>query len=137
MTTYSSPSVTVAHPIATVQEKFADFSQLQPMLEKMPAEQRQQVGDVTFTKDSICINTPQVGSIEMVVTERTPNRVAMTAKNSPVPLNLVVNMTPKGDEATEVGAAIEVEIPAMLKPFIGPKLQEAANQFGKLVTSLA
>ena len=48
-----------------------------------------------------------------------------------------VDLTSKSDESTELQTSVEVEIPAMLRPFIGPKMQEAADKFGDLMAKLA
>ena len=103
----------------------------------MPAEVADKVGDVRFEKDALIINTPQLGAITLKVIERTPSRVALGAVGSPVPLTMGVDLTSKSDESTELQTSVEVEIPAMLRPFIGPKMQEAADKFGDLMAKLA
>lgn len=72
------------------------------------------------------------------VTERIPaKRIALTAENAPVPIILSVNLNEKDTETTEVVTSIDVEMPAMLRPMVGPKLQEAANKFGDMIKNLA
>ncbi len=48
-----------------------------------------------------------------------------------------LELTPKGDDATEAVTKINVELPMMLRPLVGPKLQDAAEQFSKLLGQLA
>ena len=38
--------------------------------------------------------------------------------------------------STRLTPRIEMQIPAMLRPFIGNKIQEAADKFGEVFTSL-
>ncbi|WP_304467838.1 hypothetical protein, partial [uncultured Muribaculum sp.] len=64
-------------------------------------------------------------------------RVAFTAESAPVPLIMSINLDAKTPESTEIVTAIDVEIPAMLRPMVGPKLQEAADKFGDMVKNLA
>ncbi len=137
MATFSSPATQVPIAADQVAAKFADFTALEAAMQNMPAEKREKIGNVEFTRDTIQIVTPQVGAITLRATERTPERVVLEAEGSPVPMKLLVNMTPKGDSATEVSGTIDVEIPAMLKPLIGPALQKAADQFGNMFASLA
>ena len=48
-----------------------------------------------------------------------------------------VNITPAGDEAADVETRIDVEIPAIVRPIIGPQLQKAADKFGELIAGLS
>ena len=96
-----------------------------------------QIGDLKFTEDSITLNTPQVGEIQFNVIERTaPSRLVFSAAKSPVPLTLAVNLSSKSDTETEITSVIDVEIPAMLRPLIGSKMQEAAEKFNELIITI-
>ena len=48
-----------------------------------------------------------------------------------------VNFAEVSPEATDVTTVIDVEIPAMLRPFVGPKLQQAADKFGEMISNLS
>ena len=61
----------------------------------------------------------------------------LAAEKSPVPMKLEITFKPITPDTTEVQGAIDVEIPMMLKPLIGPTLQKAADQFGDLFANLA
>ena len=50
---------------------------------------------------------------------------------------MAVDLAPAGSDSSEVVTTIEVEIPAMLKPFVGPQLQKAADKFGELMAGLS
>ena len=136
MAQYKSKAETVGRPADFISEKFSDLSSFGQALDSMSAADRAKVGDVKFEKDSITIDTKQVGTISFKVTERTPSRVVMNAVGSPVPLDLIVNLTPLDAEPTEIVTAIDVEIPAMLRPMIGGAMQKAVDQFGDLIAKL-
>ncbi|MCM1033806.1 MAG: hypothetical protein NC405_08675 [Odoribacter sp.] len=137
MATFTGKPVIVDKPAAQVAEKFSDLSRMQEIMDRMPDEQRKQIGDVTLTKDRITITTQQVGEINFTVTERTDNRVVFTAQGAPVPLSLVINLKELSSESTELTTSMEVEIPAFLKPMIGGAMQKAVDQFGQLMQKLA
>lgn len=137
MARYSSKPTVIDRPAAELAAKFADFRLLQTKLEELPEEQKQKIGDVAFTEDSIRIVTPQVGEIVLKAVERTAEKVVLQAEKSPVPMKLEVSFKPVGAEATEIEGAIDVEIPMMLRPLIGPTLQKAADQFGTLFANLS
>ncbi len=48
-----------------------------------------------------------------------------------------VNFTATAPDTTDVTTVIDVEIPAMLRPFVGPKLQQAADKFGEMISNLS
>ena len=137
MSKYSSKPVVVDRPASEIAEKFSDFSRLQDALDGLDAEQKAQVGEVSFTQDSVRLNTQQVGEIVLQVVERTPEHLILAAQKSPVPIKLEVNYRPVGESATEVTGCIDVEIPALIRPIVGPTLQKAADQFGILFAKLA
>ncbi len=138
MATYKSKPQVINRPAEELFERFSNLSRLQGSLDALTEEQRAQVGDVEFTADSIRIVTPQVGEIAFVVTDRVaPSKVVFGTKSSPVPLTMEVDI--KGLDATssEVQTVINVEIPAMLRPIVGPQLQKAADKFGELMAGLS
>lgn len=136
MAQYKSKAVTVNRPAEYIAEKFADLSAFGGAIDAMPQAERERIGDVSFDKDCITIDTKQVGTIKFQVVERTPNRIVMTAVGSPVPLELIVNLSSKDAEQTEIVTEIDVEIPAMLRPMIGGAMQKAVDQFGDLMARL-
>lgn len=137
MASYSSKPAVVNSPASVLSGKFSDFRNFQTALDNLDDEQRRAVGDVAFTQDSIKIITPQVGEIELKAVERTPERVRFEAQRSPVPMNLIVDFKPVDENSTEVTGTIDVELPMMLRPLVGPALQKAADQFGSLFARLA
>ncbi|MDE7457818.1 MAG: hypothetical protein K2M77_03025 [Muribaculaceae bacterium] len=136
MAEYKSKAVTVARSAEYIADKFADLSAFGNALDSLPESERAKIGDVKFDADSITIETKQVGTISFKVTERTPRKVVMNAVGSPVPLDLCVNLTPLGQDSTEIVTSIDVEIPAMLRPLIGGAMQKAVDQFGNLMAKL-
>ncbi len=137
MATYTSKPAVVGRPADAIAANFADFRALEERLGQMPAEERQKVGDVKFEQDAIVITTPQVGAITLRAVERTPRKVVMKAENSPVPMSITVDIEPLDADSCEVTGKMDVEIPAMLRPLVGPALQKAVDQFGNLFASLA
>lgn len=132
MAKYSSKSVTINRPAEAIAGQFSDFRKLQGALDNLTPEEKAKVGDVSFTEDSIKISTQQVGDIVFKVSERTPEAICLKAEKSPVPMNLILEMKSVDAESTELTGVIDVDIPVMLRPLVGPTLQKAADQFGSL-----
>lgn len=138
MTTYSSKTIELQMPVQAVYARISDIGGFQSRIDQLPEDVRSKIGSVRFTDDSIIINAAPMGDMVLKVTERIPEkRVAFTAQGAPVPLVMAINLEAAGEDKTNVVTSIDVEIPAILKPMVGPKLQEAAEKFGDMIRNLA
>lgn len=137
MSKYSGRTVSVARSAQEIADKFADLSQFSAMLDRMPEEERAKIGDVTFDTDSVAINTKQIGTVRFQVVERTPQAVRLSAVGSPVPLTMSIDLDATSPNTTDVTTNIDIDIPVMLRPMVGPHLQKAVDQFSDLVAKLA
>lgn len=138
MATYKSKPARINRDARSLFDRFSDMSRLQDSLNELPEEQRKQIGDIEFTADSLKIATPQVGEIVFVIKQRTPpSKIVFGTESSPVPLTMEVDITPAGEGVSDVETRIDVEIPAIVRPIIGPQLQKAADKFGELISGLS
>ena len=137
MATYSGKPVTLPRPICVVYEKVADLSQYQDLVNQLPEEQRERLNGVEFDGDGIRMEAPAIGQLVFRISERVPtSRVSFSAEGCPVPLTLSVNLKEASADSTTITPSIKIEIPPMLRPFIGNKIQEAADKFGDVFTSI-
>lgn len=137
MAKYKGRTVQIDRSADEIVEKFSDLSRFKDNLDALPEEERAKIGDIDFAPDSITLNTPQVGQIRFEVAERSPRRIVMRAAGSPVPLTMGVDLEPKTADSTDVTTSVDVEIPMMLRPMVGPHLQKAVDQFSDLIAKLA
>jgi len=137
MAKYTSKTVGIAMPADAVYQRISHMSALQQRLEQLPQEQLALIGEVKFSDNSVSINAPQIGEIRFDIVERIePVRIVFAAANMPVAMSLAVDLHPTDAEHTDVTSTIDVEIPAMLRPIVGGKMQEAADRFTDLLTQL-
>ena len=137
MAKYSSKPATLGMPVDVVYGRVSRLSGLQEKLDQLPQDQLAKIGEVKFDDDSVTINAPQVGEIRFDVIERQePNKVVFAAANMPVPLKLAVDLAEETPESTRIVSTIDVDIPAMLRPLVGGKMQEAADRFTDLIHQL-
>lgn len=138
MTTYSSKPALIAMSAEAVYDRISNIESFESRINELPEDVRAKMGDVRFTHDSIIINSAPVGEMTLNVSERVPGkRIAFSVANAPVPLMMAINMEEKDPESTEVVTAIDVDMPAMLRPIVGPKLQQAAEKFGDMIKNIA
>lgn len=137
MTKYTGKPAVVPRPRQELFDKISNLSSFQERLDSMPQEVKDRMGEVAFTDDKIIINAPAVGKLVFAITERqAPSLLRLSAENSPVPFFIVLNLTEETPESTRVNSEIEVEIPMMLRPLVGGKMQEAADKFAEMFTTL-
>ena len=138
MTKYTGKTSVVNLPAAEISDKFADMSTFNDKLAGMPEDVRKHMGDLTFTRDSVCMDTKQAGKVVFKVTERDDRHIVL-ACSFPLPISLTLNLSPVADDAakTEVSTDVDIEIPAMLRPIIGPQMQKVADHFSTAMGSSA
>lgn len=137
MSQYKGKPITVARPMADLYAKVSDLSRYQAMYDSLPEDQRARIQGVRFEADGISFQAPGMGDMKFKVAEtKTPSYVGFVAEGSPIPLKLAIELSETGAGHTEVLPVVDVELPAMLRPFVGPKLQEAADQFGGVFSKL-
>lgn len=137
MATYKGKPVVIDRPAEEIYDRIADLNSFQQRLDSLPEEARAKLGTVRFTDSSIIITAPAVGDMTFNVTERVaPTLLKLSAANSPVPFDIAIRLNPLSDNSTEVTTSLDVEIPAMLKPMVGGKMQEAADKFSEMFSTL-
>lgn len=137
MSTFKSRPVAVQKAAAEVFDTVSNLGALQQRIDTLPDEVRQKAENVRFTDDAIFITAAPVGEIRLDVTERVaPERLTLSAANSPVPLSLSINVSPDGETQSSLVGSVDVEIPAMLKPMIGGKMQEVADKLTEMIAAL-
>ncbi len=137
MAKYTGKSVKVNRPAAELYGRISDLSSYKDMVEALPEEQRSKIAGINFTDDSVSFDTPGVGQLKFVIDELVePSRVSFKAAGSPVPLQLSVDLRETAPGETELTPAIDIEIPAVVRPFVGPKIQEAADRFGEVFVTI-
>lgn len=133
MSKYMSKPVVLNRSAEELFDHISDFSALQERIDKMPEEVKTKLGEVRFTDDTIELNAQPVGAIKFEVAERIrPSRIRLSGVQTPIPINIIVDLMEKTSDSTEITTTFDVDIPMMLRPLIGNKLQEAADKFSEM-----
>ena len=138
MAKYTGKPFRVNMANAALFERVSNLSDLQSRMESLPEELRAKMGTVNFPDaDTLAFTAPGVGEMKFRIVERTaPKRVKFLADTGMIPINVFIDLTEAGADATDVTATIDADIPMMLRPLVGPKLQEAADKFGEMFGQL-
>ena len=142
MATYKSEKTDINAPAEKVYRRFANPERIADILKNVPEdkitpEQKKQLEEIQLTPDSISLPGAPVGMLTLRITERVePTLIRFTGEGSPIPMNLVMNITPLTDDSCETQVVLDIDIPAMLKPMINGPLTKMVNQFGTLMRQL-
>lgn len=136
MSKYSGKPATIHRSASDLFDKFADLTILEERIKELPTEAREKLQNVSFTTDTISFEAPAVGVMTLKVTERIPNDlIKFEAQNSPIPFGIDFHIKTINENTSEVSTEFDVDVPMMLRPFIGNKLQEAADKFGETMST--
>lgn len=113
-------------------------NQIDANVDKIDGEARQHLDTVKFTEDAISIESP-MGEVTLSLDHENSiegERVVYTASQSPVPINMVINLEPQPDETTMSTAELQLNLPFFLRKMVEGQLQEGANRFGELLAHI-
>lgn len=138
MAKYTGKNHRVALPANVIFDRLSNLAELKTRMDSMPDDLKAKMGTVNFPdEDTMAFTAPGVGEMKFRIVERNrPSSVRFLADTGVVPINVIVNLAEAGADATDISASIEADIPAMLRPLIGGKLQEAADKFGEMFGQL-
>ncbi len=119
-------------------ERMSNLGDIRSRMSEIPEELKAKLGTVNFPDDeTLAFSAPGVGEMKFRIAGRTPSEaVRFLCDTGMMPIYVDITLTPAGEESTDVAASIEAEIPMMLRPLIGGKLQEAADKFGEMFGQL-
>lgn len=142
MESFKSNPHAIACDAATIYSKLTNPSliknQIEAHADKIDDEARQHLDAVRFEEDSIAIKSP-MGEVTLALDRENSidgQRVVYTASQSPVPVNMVINLEPQPDDTTMSTAELQLSLPFFVRKMVEGQLQEGANRFGELLARI-
>ena len=142
MESFKSSPHAIACSAATIYSKLTNPSLIKNLIDehadKIEGEARQHLDTVKFSKGSISIQSP-MGEVSLSLDREQSiegQRVVYTASQSPVPINMVINLEPQPDDTTMSTAELQLQLPFFLRKMVEGQLQEGANRFGDLLARI-
>lgn len=141
-TEYKSAPVTLNAPIERVYSRFSNLENLKALIDnaptdRIPADKLEQLKSMEVTPDSITIQGGPTGAVTMRVTERVePTLIALRPDGLPLDLNMQLRFSAESENTTSAVAAIEANIPMMLRPMVKGPLQQVVDQFATMMASI-
>ena len=142
MESFKSSPHAIACSAATIYSKLTNPSLIKNLIDehadKIEGEARQHLDTVKFSEGSISIQSP-MGEVSLSLNREQSiegQRVVYTASQSPVPINMVINLEPQPDDTTMSTAELQLQLPFFLRKMVEGQLQEGANRFGDLLARI-
>ena len=134
---FKSAPVSIEAPVERVYSRFSNLENLRSLIENLPADKREQLEKLSITADSITVQGGPTGAVTMRVVERVePSLIALQPENIPMKLSLQLRLSSDGPERTSAVAAIEADIPMMLRPMVKGPLQQIVDQFASMLGAI-
>lgn len=139
---YKSEKVILAAPIEQVYARYANMENLKALIEKAPAdrispEQMEQLKNIEVTPDSITVQGGPTGSIKLNVVNRVePCLIALRPEGIPIDMEMQLRFESLDASSTAAEAAIEADIPMMLRPMVKGPLQKVVDQFAAMMAAI-
>ena len=142
MESFKSAPHVIQCDTATIYSKLTNPSlikhQIDAHAENIDGEARQHLDTVKFSEDAISIQSP-MGEVTLALDHENSvegQRVVYTASQSPVPINMVVNLEPQPDGTTLSTAELQLALPFFMRKMVEGQLEEGANRFGELLARI-
>ena len=142
METFKSSPHVIACDAATIYSKLTNPSLIQQLIEahadQIDEQARQHLDTVKFSEDSISIQSP-MGEVSLSLDHENSiegERIVYKASESPVPINMVINLQRQEDATTMSTAELQLNLPFFMRKMVEKPLQEGAERFGELLSRI-
>lgn len=142
MAIFKSETVTLNYPAATVFNKLSDLEGLKGLLQnvpadKIPADKIEMFEKIEITPETIMIPGGPAGNITLRMSEKTPfSLIKMEGEGTPVPLTLMMRVSPLTDDSCEAVVEIDIKVPMLVMPMIKGPLQQIVDQFAQVLKTI-
>ncbi len=126
MTTYESDIKTISSSEEMVFGILSDLNNLEK-LSKNPAL-GDKVKDMQFDKDNCSFTVDGFGRVGFHIVDCEPFKtIKLKSENSPVDINVWIQLKQVGENDTRMKLTMKAELPAMIKMMVDKKLKEGIN----------
>lgn len=112
----------------------SDLSNLERVKDRIPQDK---IKDLEIDSDSCSFAVNPVGKIAFQIVEREPNKtIKFATKQSPVPLNLWIQLKQVADMDTRMKLTVRAELNPFIQQMVSKPLQDALDKIATVLASL-
>ena len=133
MSKFESSIKKVAYPQENVYKMLSDLSNIERVRDRIPEDK---LKDLTFDSDSVSITSP-MGPVTLRVVERDePKCVKFEAEQSPVPMNLWIQMLPTSETESKLKVTIKADLPFFMAAMAKKPLEEGVEKIAEALATI-
>ena len=133
MSKFESSIKKVAYPQENVYRMLSDLSNIERVRDRIPEDN---LKDLTFDSDSVSITSP-MGPVTLRVVEREePKCVKFEAEQSPVPMNLWIQMLPTSETESKLKVTLKADIPFFMAAMAKKPLEDGVEKIAEALAMI-
>ncbi len=133
--TFESNITVIPAPIEVVYATLSDLNKIGALRDLIPADKAAQIKDMQFDADTCRLTVDPVGELTFrIILREPPKTIKFAAENSPLPLNLWIQLLPVDEHTTKTRITVKAEVNAFLKPMISRPMKEAIDRMAMALT---
>lgn len=134
METYESPIQTLYCDQSSAYTLLSDLRNLESVKDKLP---QTKLKDMVCDQDSCTVTVDPIGPLTLRIVERTPeNTIKFGADNAPIAFHLWIQLKSVSDVESRMKITVKADIPFMIKPMIGNKVEGFVTQLAEMIATL-
>jgi carbon monoxide dehydrogenase subunit G len=133
MSKFESSIKKVAYPQENVYKMLSDLSNIERVRDRIPEDK---LKDLTFDSDSVSITSP-MGPVTLRVVDRDePKCVKFETEQSPVPMNLWIQMLPTSETESKLKVTIKADLPFFMAAMAKKPLEEGVEKIAEALATI-
>ncbi|MDR0836514.1 MAG: SRPBCC family protein [Tannerella sp.] len=134
MSEFTSEIKTIPHNDDRIFDMLSDLSNLERVRDRIPEDK---IKNFTFDRDTCSLTVDPVGSIQLKIIEREPNKtIKFVTTNSPVPLTMWIQLKQVAEKDTKMKLTIHADLNPFIKPMVSKPLQDAMDKISEILIRL-
>lgn len=126
MTTYESEIKTISSSEEVVFDILGNLNNLSKVADNKAVGDK--IKDLQYDTDSCSFAVEGFGRVGFRIVEREPFKtIKLEAENTPVPINVWIQLKQVADNDTKMKLTLKAELPAMIKMMLDKKLKDGIN----------
>ncbi len=122
-----------------VYNKLSDLNNLNSLhghLDEIKEKTGGKLEEMTFDRDSLTVKVQNIG-LTLRIIEREPLKcIKFEGENTPVPLNLWIQILPLGEDTSKMKVTIRAEVNMFMKTMISKPLQEGVEKLADMLSAI-
>ncbi len=134
MNTYESKQKRIRKEQHQIYQKLSDLRNVEKYAAALPEDMKEKVQDLQFDQDSISCKVPMAGTLTMRIIDREePKTIKFGLEGVPMQANMWIQLVGVAEDDTRMKLTVKADIPLMLRPMIGNKLEEGVEKLAEMI----